>query len=346
MSVWLIANMAPLMFAVLVVFLLVGYPVAFSLAANGLLFGFVGIELGLLTPALFQALPWGVARRLAHAMAWGTWALDKGSRKREAVENLLRAFPQMRANEARRTVRRVYYHLADTVLDWLKLARLVGRGGGKDLFEFVGFEKVQEAARGKGIVFVTGHFGHWEALGIATPLAGYRIWTVGRSFDNELLDRYINRLRSVTGQQIVSSHGATRQVFRVLAEGTNVGVLIDQDARRHGIFVDYFGRPASTTDVAARLCLRTGSPAVFFYAERIPGQNRFRVVCTDVIEPLPGEERQAEVRRITQRLTSDLEEVVRRTPEQWLWLHRRWKTWPGKYDGPRRRPASARSSAQ
>ena len=296
--------------------------------------------------AVVQALPWPLARLVARGMAWGTWALDRRSRKQEAAENLRLAFPDMSPKQARRTVRRVYYHLADSVLDWLKLARLAARPNVKDLFDVVGAEKLQGRPAGKAIVFVTGHFGDWEALGIAASLMGYPIWAVGRSFDNELLDAYVNRLRGVTGGHVVSKHGATLQVFRILAEGTNVALLIDQDARRHGIFVDFFGRPASTTDLAARLCLRTGSPAAFVYAHRIPGQNRFRIVCADVVLPRPDEDPQAEVHRITQRLTWDLEEAVRQMPEQWLWLHRRWKTKPGQYDTPRQRPAPTGSSAE
>ena len=288
----------------------------------------------------FQVIPWPVGRCIARAWAFCTWAFDKRSRKQEAAENLRRAFPRMDEKEARRTVRRVYYHLADSVLDWLKLARLAGRPGISDYFETVGKEKLEVLPPDKPVVFVTGHFGDWEALGIAASLMGYPIWAVGRSFDNELLDAYVNRLRGVTGQHVVAKHGATLQVFHVLAGGTNVALLIDQDARQHGIFVDFFGRPASTTDLAARLCLRTGCAAAFVYAHRLPGRPRFRIVCSDVVLPQPDADPQEEVHRITQRLTADLEEVVRRMPEQWLWLHRRWKTWPGKYERHGRRPAA------
>ena len=296
--------------------------------------------------AVMQALPWCVARSIAHAMAWGSWLLDRRDRKQEAAENLRLAFPDMSEQDARRTVRRVYYHLADSVLDWLKLAKLASRPDVKDLFDVVGREKLEELPPGQPLVFATGHFGDWEALGIAASLMGYPIWAVGRSFDNELIDAYVNSLRGATGGHVVSKHGATLQVFRILAEGTNVAILIDQDARRHGIFVDFFGRPASTTDLAARLCLRTGAPAAFVYAHRIPGQNRFRIVVADVVRPQPDEDPEAEVHRITQRLTWDLEEAVREMPEQWLWLHRRWKTQPGKYDTRRQRPAPTGSSAE
>jgi len=294
----------------------------------------------------FQLMPLPLGRVIARAWSFCTWALDKRDRKQNAAENLRRAFPEMSEKEARRTVRRIYYHLADSVLDWLKLARLARRPGAERLFETVGREKLDALPPDRPIVFVTGHFGDWEALGIAASLMGYPIWAVGRSFANERLDRYINRLRGVTGQHVVSKHGATLQVFRVLAEGTNVALLIDQDARQHGIFVDYFGRPASTTDLAARLSLRSGSPAVFVCAHRLPGSFRFRIICGDLVWPDQEADPQEEVHRITQRLTSDLEEAVRQMPEQWLWLHRRWKTWPGKYPPRSRRAAGVQPTNQ
>jgi KDO2-lipid IV(A) lauroyltransferase len=293
---------------------------------------------------MIQMLPWGVARRMGRLGAWWSWTFDQPARKAMAAENLRLAFPEMDPRQVRRTVRGVYCHLADSIVDWLKLARLADRGRAADLFEIVGFEELQAASRGRGVVFVTGHFGHWEALGIAGGLVGFSSLAVGRSFENELLDDYIGRLRGTTGQRVVSKHGATLQLFRALAEGTNVALLIDQDARHHGIFVDFFGRPASTTDMAGRLCVRTGAPAVFVYAQRIPGRNRFRIVCADIVEARPGEDASSEVHRITQRLTRDLEEVVRQAPEQWLWLHRRWKTWPGKYNSHGARTAAGAPS--
>ncbi len=293
----------------------------------------------------FQLMPLPLGRAITRAWSFCTWALDRRERKVEAAENLRRAFPEMTEKEARRTVRRVYYHLGDSVLDWLKLARVARRPGAERLFEAVGREKLDAVPDDMPIVFVTGHFGEWEALGIAASLMGYPIWAVGRSFANERLDSYINSLRGVTGQHVVGKHGASLQVFHVLAEGTNVAMLIDQDARQHGIFVDFFGRPASTTDLAARLSLRSGSPTMFVYAHRLPGTFRFRIVCGDLVWPDREADPQEEAHRITQRLTADLEEAIRGMPEEWLWLHRRWKTWPGKYP-PRGRRAGREGQAK
>jgi KDO2-lipid IV(A) lauroyltransferase len=117
----------------------------------------------------------------------------------------------------------------------------------------------------------------------------------------------------------------------LLKRGQNVGLLVDQDARKTGVFVDFFGRPASTTPTPARLAIYTGAPIAFVYARQVGRASRFRIVLADLIEPQQQGDPDAEVRRITQRLTSDLEREIRNAPEEWLWLHHRWKTYPGKY---------------
>jgi KDO2-lipid IV(A) lauroyltransferase len=193
------------------------------------------------------------------------------------------------------------------------------------------------------VVFVTGHFGCWEVLGLSASALGLPVWTLGRMFDNVFAQRYVQQLREAAGQRMLPKEGVFRHMVRLVQNRRNVALLIDQDVRRHGIFVDFFGRPASTTPAAARIAVRTGAPVAFVYARRIPGRNRFRVVIADVVWPRRDSARSAEVKRITQRVTGDLEEVVRRWPEEWLWLHRRWETYPGKYRRRRARSAGRRA---
>lgn len=278
---------------------------------------------------LLGRLPWGLSRRFGRLIGHLCYLMDRRSRKERTVANLQQALPHLSKADAVCITRRVYCHLAESVVDLLQCSRRMQGSDGMEMFETVGFEKL--AGTEGGVVFTTGHFGHWEVLGTAASLLGYPVWTVGRGFENPHLDGFVQRLRGVTGQRMLPKHGAAARMFRLLKEGQNVALLIDQDARRHGIFVDFFGRPASTPHLAARLCVRTGAPAAFVYAQRICGQNRFRVVCRDVVRARPGADPREETRRITQQLTHDLEQLVRRHPDQWLWLHRRWKTWPGKY---------------
>ncbi len=280
-----------------------------------------------------EMLPWNTGRSVARSLGHVAYLLDRGSRKATAVANLQRAFPAMSRSEAKRVLRRVYSNFLGAILDGLQVRRFIGHWPLDRLVEVKGMDKLDGLPEKTGVVFVTGHFGCWEVLGLCGSALGGTLWTVARMFDNVFAQRHVQRLRESAGQRMLPKEGAFRHMVRLVREGRNVALLMDQDVRRHGVFVDFFGRPASTTPAAARIALRTGAPVAFVYARQVPGRNRFRVVLKDVVWPRPGADRRKEVRRITQRITGDLEEVVREAPDEWLWLHRRWKTYPGKYAG-------------
>jgi len=282
--------------------------------------------------ALLQSLPWSAARALARRLGDLGCLLDRRRRKLRAVANLRRAFPDLSEAGARRILRSVYRHFAEALLDTVNFARFARHGDPAELFETEGFEKLRHVPDGSGVIFVTGHFGHWEVLGLASPLLGLPVWSIARDTSNPFIARYVQRLRESSGQKTLPKADTWRQVIRLIKQGEHTALLIDQDARRNGIFVDFFGRPASTAPSAGRLAVYTGAPVAFAYARRIPRQNRFRLVLKDLILPRPDRPPEDEVRRITQRLTEHLEEEVRKAPQEWLWLHRRWKTQPGTYE--------------
>ncbi len=285
--------------------------------------------------ALMLALPWRTARAVARVMGEISYLLDRPARKKDALASLRRVFPSFDAAQARRTLRGVYRHLSESIIDSLNFVRFAPRRDLDELLDVVGLEKLKALPQGSGVVFVTGHFGHWEVMGAAAPLVGYPLWSVGRSSGNYYMDSFIKKLREATGQHVLEKKGALLPIIRILRRGENVAILIDQDARRDGIFVDFLGRPASTTATPARLAIRTGAPLAFVYTRRMGDLNRFRVVVKNVIRAEPTNDEEAEARRITQQLNRELEEVIREAPEEWFWLHRRWKTYPGKYDKPR-----------
>lgn len=283
------------------------------------------------TMGLLQALPWARGRAAAGWLGRLAYMLDRRERKENSLDNLMRAFPDMDRPRAVALLRRVYEHLVGSVLDSMNFVRVAGNWPTEKLLDVEGIEKLDGLEYDTGAILVTGHFGHWELLGAAGPLIGHAAHSVMRGLRNVFADRYVRRLRGATGQRLLDKHGDLRQMLRLLKQGEDVAILIDQDARKHGVFVEFFGRPASTTQAPARIALQTGAPIAFMYARRYPGQSRFRLVLTDVIRPQLTADRDAEVLRITQRLTSDLEEVIRQVPHEWLWVHRRWKTYPGKY---------------
>jgi KDO2-lipid IV(A) lauroyltransferase len=222
----------------------------------------------------------------------------------------------------------VYAHFGAVLLDILWL-----RGRTLDqiraLLEVRGREHVEAAmARGRGALMVTCHIGNWEMHGVGHGLLFGPIHVVARPLDNPDLDRRLCEMRTMGGNTVVYKRRALPQVIGALRGGGGVAILIDQNVQPgDGIFVDFFGRKAATTTVAAALALKTGCALVPCRTELLP-DGRYRLTYAPVVEWAPSGDRQADIACLTQRLTAQIEEWVRETPEQWLWMHRRWKTRP------------------
>jgi KDO2-lipid IV(A) lauroyltransferase len=190
--------------------------------------------------------------------------------------------------------------------------------------EFEGEERVRKAyAQGKGVLFVTGHFGFWELQAMVHALQLQPMAVLARALDNPALNTLLERVRTRTGNTVIYRRGTIRRVMRTLQAGQGVGILIDQHIQsRDAIHVDFFNRPAATTTVVAALALRTGAPVVPLFALPL-GRGRYRMVYEPSVEPpQPGPDA---VREFTQRCTDVLEMYVRRHPHLWLWMHRRWR---------------------
>ena len=293
--------------------------------------------------AFLVSFPWRVGRQLASCVGDIVRVLDRPSRKERMVRDIKDAFPEFTGAQVSALIQENYRFLAASVVDAMNFIRFACSGKGDDLLEVQGSEALEGVSRRTGLIFVTGHFGYWELLGGASTAIGYPVASLARPSSNPLLEGYVRKLRESAGQRILEKRGSMRRAIRALRAGQNLAFLIDQDARRYGIFVDFLGKPASTVTSVARLSIYIGAPVVFVYARRIKGLNRFRIVFKDVIVPRKGAEESAEVLRITQRFTKDLEDIVRQWPGEWLWLHRRWKTYPGKYPG--KTPAGLKSPA-
>ena len=179
-------------------------------------------------------------------------------------------------------------------------------------------------ARGKGVFFVTGHFGYWEMQAIAHPFHSPTIAVLARPLDNPRLHALLERLRTMTGNRVLYRQGALRRVLRELTANNGVAMLIDQHLHTsEAVYVDYFGRPAATTSALAALALRTGAAVIPVFALPLPG-GRYRFVYEHPVEPPPPMPPDP-VLEFTQRCTDVLEMYVRRHPELWLWMHRRWR---------------------
>jgi Kdo2-lipid IVA lauroyltransferase/acyltransferase len=268
-------------------------------------------------------LPWRLISIAGGALGAGFYALD-ASRRRVTLDNLARAFPGRPASERRSIARRVFRHFGGMLLEVLKFSGLTADQM-LSRVEFEGTDRARQAyAAGRGVFFLTAHFGCWEVNGIVHALHLAPIGLMARPLDNPLLNDMLERARQCTGNWVIYRKGGIRRTMRALESGQGVAMLIDQhihgpDATR----VDFFNRPAATTTALAALALRTGAPIIpVFAVPTAPG--RYRMIYEHAVElPPPGSP--DPVRELTQRCTDVLEMYVRRYPELWLWMHRRWR---------------------
>jgi len=286
------------------------------------------LQLGALRGLLsvLRALKWKRAVAIGERVgAFGYRPL--GVRRGTVERQIAAAFPQMPPDEVKRTAREAYEHLGRITIEAALLSDL-GREGVLALFDGAdGWEHVERAhAQGKGVIFATGHVGNWELAG-AYVAAHIPTDAIVRRMANPLFDRWITETRERLGMRVVYDSEAVRRVPRALRENHAIGFLADQGVKGlASTFVPFFGRPAKTPRGPAVFALRFGSPVVFGAAIRQPnGRYRF------VVEPVTVEEtgdRDRDVDAIVARYTRILEEVVRRTPGQYFWHHRRWRRQP------------------
>jgi KDO2-lipid IV(A) lauroyltransferase len=271
-------------------------------------------------------------------------------RSKTALENVCHAFPELASNPAAADalVGAMYRHLARAAVEVILAGRKLRPSTWQRYMSFNEDEKallLQAFDSKRPVLIVTAHLGNWELAGLAFGLLGYRTYAIARALDNPYLDRYVRRLRCATGQDIIAKHGDFDRLASALAAGGNVATLADQDAGPHGVFVDFFGRPASTHKAVALLALKHDIVLFVGAVPRVPrhchppGHGRpaeglepmcYAFELGEVIDPrgYAGLPRAAAVRAITAQYTAALERLIRRYPEQYFWLHRRWKTCP------------------
>lgn len=245
-----------------------------------------------------------------------------------ALANVAIAFPDLAPHERRRIARRSFQHLGMNAAEVCRalyepieatLARVNvdGLGHVKDVMETHG-----------RAVLVSAHLGNWEMLMLAYRLSGFPLSVVVRPLDASALDGVMRRLRAAAGAQIIDKRDAVRPVLTALRHRSLVGILLDQNAsRREGVFVPFFGRLASTSRSAATLALRTGTPILPIFIRR-ETDGTHRITVGPPIVPAAGETTEAGIVALTERCTRLIEDAVRQTPEQWLWMHARWRTRP------------------
>lgn len=268
--------------------------------------------------------PFEKAPDIAKLLAWILRAIDR-KHVRIALKNIEASRGHLQTGDPKRFVRRVYRHLALGFIEMLMIPRIVQRGALESLVRFQGFDTMNALLKeDRGVIVVVGHLGSWEFIALAGPRAGYRLNSVARPIENPWIDRYLNRFRTSTGQELISKYDAVGAMIRALKRKEILVVQIDQDARHAGVFVKFFGRPASTHRSPAVLALKYGSPILPLNIYREGGLHH--AVAGEPIRPDDFRGHADPVKAIVQAYTEQFEDFVRAHPDQWFWLHDRWKT--------------------
>ena len=276
-----------------------------------------------LTGVVVRRLPMWLVRRCGRALGRIVYAID-GSHRRVALENLRHAFPGRPPEERRALAQATFAHFGALLLELIKFgsyspAQMLAAS------EIEGEDRARQAhQQGRGVFFFTGHFGYWEICGAAHPLRIHPFSVLARPLDNPRLHAMLEGIRTSTGNAVIYRQGAVRRMLRDLADNRGIAVLIDQHLHTpDAVYVDFFRRPAATTSALAALALRTGAPVIPVFALPLP-HGRYRFVYEHPVDP-PRADTPDAIRDFTQRCTDVLEMYVRRHPDMWLWMHRRWR---------------------
>ncbi len=294
-----------------------------------------------------RALPLRPSIWLARGLAGFVFHVLPRRLTRHAVasDNIRTAFgDSLSEADVDRMIHEMWIHLFRVIIEIAQLPDKIRLYNCTDVIEFYQREQsVRALSCGRPVIFLSGHFGNWELANTTFGCFGFPTGVVARDLDNPWLHKWFERFRQHTGHRLISKNGGSELMTRFLEAGGNLGLLADQDAGRRGMFVDFFGKPASTFKSIALLAREYDAVIAVAYARRLPDdfQNarwvRFEIGCEQVLDP---RDYGMDIERMTQDYTTALERVVRKSPEQYFWVHRRWKSRPGQRRA-RRKPQAA-----
>jgi Kdo2-lipid IVA lauroyltransferase/acyltransferase len=273
-------------------------------------------------------LPRRVARAVGAGFAWLAYWLRPPLR-RAALFNLRLAFPDWTETQRQAAVRGMIRQVGWMAGEFAQFPKY-SRSEIEKIVVVDGAENFDAAQRlGKGVLFLTGHMSAWELAPFAHARYGHPLHFLVRPIANRRVDALINGYRCLSGNQPIEKNKSARAILKVLGEGGTVGILSDHNTSiEEGVFVDFFGVPASTTSGLARIALRTEAAVVPGFLSWDEAARKYRLRFEEAVELARSGNEEADVRENTARFTRIIEEFVRAHPDQWLWVHRRWKTRP------------------
>jgi KDO2-lipid IV(A) lauroyltransferase len=269
-------------------------------------------------------------RNLRSAAALGAliYRLD-GRHRRRAIQNIADCFPHLDQRRVEQLARGSMRHFLQLGVEVLFTTRRITLDSWADHIDYDGLASALDVMlRGRPTILITGHYGNWEVLGYLMALMGFNLSAVARPIDNPLVNDWLLGVRQAKGLKIITKWGASEEMMRVMRSGGTVAFIADQNAGEKGMYVPFFGRLASTYKSIGLLALRYNATVVCGFARRIGDQFRFEVGATDVIRPEHYRAQPDPLYYLTARYTRAIEAMIAQSPEQYLWLHRRWKSRP------------------
>jgi KDO2-lipid IV(A) lauroyltransferase len=256
------------------------------------------------------------------------WKYYHRGRKR-ALDNLRASFPEKSEQWIWQTGRRSFEHIAMLAIDVLFTPRLVKRYNWRDYSTYNSIERAKWIMHeGHGLLMVGAHYGNFEILGYLVGLFGFNVYSIARPLDNKSINKYLYGIRRRAGQRLIDKKGATNLMEKLISTGATLCFVADQDAGRKGIFVDFFGRKASTYKSIGLLALTYNIPIVVGCSRRVDNRFFFEIGPNRIIFPEEWADKDDPLKWVTTEYTKAIEEFVREDPTQYWWVHRRWKHRP------------------
>ena len=273
-------------------------------------------------------LPRGLARCMAGTLAWTVYMLH-GRLRLVGQRNLEMAFPELQAGERKKILRGVFRSLGRQMVEFCRMSRYTAENT-RGWIRTEGLDHYLAAkARGKGVLIVTGHMGAWELSSFYHSLMGYPMSMIARPLDNSRLDAFVIGIRCLHGNRVLPKDDFARGLLTAMRKGETVGILMDTNMTPpQGVFVNFFGKQACTASGVARVALKTGAAVLPGFMVWEEAERRYVLHFGPQLDFERSADEEHDIVAATQLCTSAIETWIRRYPDQWLWIHRRWKTRP------------------
>jgi len=278
----------------------------------------------------FAMLDVNTSVRLARFLGSCLYQIYPRGRQR-AIENLRLSFPQKDPLWIEQTARRSFEHIVMLAFDVFHTTRLIRRSTWRRYIELGDLSAaLRLILQGRGVILVGGHYGNFLVLGHALATFGLEGYSIARPIDNPYLGEYLYINSQPPNHHIIYKNNATENMLNLLAGGATLSFIADQNAGRKGIFVDFFGRKASTYKSIGLLAMQYNLPIIVGYCRRVDDQFKFKIGLTRIIQPRDWQDKDDPLYWITAQYTAAIEQFIRQEPQQYWWVHRRWKTRPAE----------------